>query len=214
MPMVSGAPGAPADLRRVQLLGGTLYLFKYSVISYANKLVISAHGGACKSPANFALLAGERLLFYSLHGQEAPARSLNYATGRLNRGEGAIGSAEDVTGPGNCRNYILQKYQGVHATSGETYDMLQKLQDPGADTAMKMFRNPHNLRKKSADGTIEPSQYLREVPLPEVRNGGPFDILTIRNRWYSGSVTLEEAMKEIRKLGHQYLEIHCSFCRA
>jgi hypothetical protein len=55
---------------------------------------------------------------------------------------------------------------------------------------------------------------LREVPLPEVRNGGPFDILTIRNRFYSSSMTLEEVMKEIRKLGHRYLEIHCSFCRA
>jgi hypothetical protein len=54
------------------------------------------------------------------------------------------------------------------------------------------------------------------VPMADAYADGlkDFDILTMRNRfWTTSGVTLENAITSVRKL-HAYTEIHCSFCRS
>jgi hypothetical protein len=79
-----------------------------------------------------------------------------------------------------------------------------------------MTRNPHNVKKeKKRQGvSVLPEHYLRDAALPASRDPREFDILTIRNRWYSRIVTLKTVIEAVRRLPHKYDEIHCSFCRS
>jgi hypothetical protein len=210
--MGAGSPAGPHAPSRVQLLNGTLYLFKYHLTGYAPKLIVSAHGGQGASPATFPLKGKERLLFYSAHGNAAPGRSLYFAAGMRDVGESESKPIEELAAPTQSHNYRLVKYQGVHSAEGETYEKLQRMQEASAATFKRMTKNPHKLWKKSA--TVVPDQYLTDADLPDVRDPLAFDILTIRNRAYSTVVTLDTVMSEVRKLSHAYEQIHCSFCRS
>jgi hypothetical protein len=211
--MGAESPAGPHDPKRVQMLDGTLYLFKYLAEGYAPRLIISAHGAQGASPAKFPLEADEHLYFYSAHGEPAPSRAVFSAAGMREPTEGPVDPQGDLAGPAECHNYRLKKYQGIYSPGvGETYDQLQRMQETDATTYKKMFRNPHNLRKEQS--TVLPGDYLKDLPLPTVRDPLQFDILTVRNRWYSQTVTLAEVMKALRKLPHRYEEIHCTFCRS
>lgn len=220
--MPIGSDTGAKDPARVEALGSHLYLFKYSVDALATNLIISAHGRECPNPPHFDLLAGESLAFYSLHGYTSPARSLYFAAGARNEGEGEIDPSETVEGPGNCDNYLLAKFQGINSGNGETYDSVQALQTPDRHTHRRMVRvpengvvpdNAHRFNVKRAYAKTIVEFYDVEGELPDIRGETTFDVITIRNRWFGREVTLATVMKEVRKLNHEYETIHCSFCR-
>jgi hypothetical protein len=186
--------------RRVSI-GQEIYLFLHRAGAYAPKLIISAHGGIRRQNSpQFVVPAGVKLYFYSQHGDTAKASSLSSA---MLNGQ----HTDTVAAPQRCFNYNLTKFQGEHqeanatATRGETYASIQQLQD-GKDDRQKMVADLLSAGLP--------------VPMADAYAGGlkDFDILTIRNRfWTSTGVTLENAISAVRKL-HAYRDIHCSFCRS
>ncbi len=218
--MGNGTLSGPKDPTRVQLLGGQLLLFRYTQNGFAPNLIISAHGRECDSPAEFPLLNGEKLHFYSHHGRKAPSRSILYAAGIHNDGEGVMNPAETVSAPASTHNYFLLKYQGVNSNGTESYDSVQKMQD------RTQTKHSIIIKGKSKDDDPNKRFMLKRVgnsdliefhhgehELPLIRDDKTFDILTIRNRWYGREVTLQKVMEAVRKLGHTYTDIYCSFCR-
>jgi hypothetical protein len=202
----------PDDPKRVEMLGGRLYLFKYTLTGYASKLIISAHGMECGSDDNatFKLKSGQVLRFYSRHGYTAPARSLAWATGFLVGAETPPPTI-DVKGP-DCPNYILCKFQGVWTSSGETYSKIQAMQTPGATRYVKAVRSA-DPEKILTPGKVKHLEFV-EAGLEPRSTSEVFDVLTVRNRFWQGrSITLESVMKEVNRLNHSYTEIHCTFCR-
>src|SRR5262249_15931949 len=97
-----------------------------------------------------------------------------------------------------CYNYSLSKYQWKHAGKpgkpAETYGSIQEAQDY-VDKFNEMLLSPGD-----------------KAP-PGVQAAVDFDVLTIRDRWWSGDVTLSAALKAVGQV-HDYTDIHCYFCRS
>ena len=129
-PNMKPVEGQIPDPSRVQKVGDHLYLFRYNRIGYADKLVISAHGGRMKpddAHQTFDLKTGQTLTYYSAHGHTTANYSLLWCAGRSGDLQAPAGQTNTETGAG-VHNYRLAKCEGHHGGQ-KTYDYLQKMQD-------------------------------------------------------------------------------------
>jgi hypothetical protein len=173
-------------------LGSNLYLFLAAIGEYRDALVISAHGGYDGGSGTFDPPAGSSLHFYVPHGSVQS----DFGIGRFKNGVPVFETLEKGQ---NCHNYALSKYQGRHGgTAGkpaETYESIE-----GNIAAIE----DEIARQKKYQGR------------PGYRNDKvihTFDVLTIRNRAFSGDVSLHKALKAALAT-HQYKDVHCFFCRS
>lgn len=197
-----------ADLTRRRDLGGKLWLWTQRQWALSDKVIISSHGGMMTSGVRtFQVLPTETFYFYSVQGQGAKASSLGSATYE--------NTATERVGPGPCPNYTLSKFQGDHGGPNgerlETYGSIQQIQAQ-KDTTDTMFNNAFAEYGPAAAMRALGGNMPGGVQWQVGDQRQDFDVLTVRNRFYSSSVTLEYAVRKLREL-HNYREIHCAFCR-
>jgi hypothetical protein len=179
-------------------IGNELYLFRIDPKDFVKQLVISAHGGYDDSTPHFSVPAYpgfQGLRFYTTHGTV----QMDMGIGGFAAGDRAV---TDDIGPGaNCWDYALSKYQGRHSSGAETYDSIGR--DLEA-TVEKLW--------KYARGMASSSPGIRKVyqqkGMPQI-----FDVLTIRNRFWMGDLSLSKVLKRVMKV-HAYQQVHCYFCRS
>lgn len=197
----------PADTSKRRELGGSLYLFTYRRSAFANKVIISSHGGMMTSGVRtFETEGNERFYFYSIQGSGAKASSLNTATYE--------NTATERVGPGTCPNYFLSKWQGYHSSAKgeglETYGSIQQYQEKKDSEDLMYNRAFADFGRELALKAMGTNPGAMKWEVGDERQD--FDVLTVRNRFYNSGVTLEYAVKKLREL-HRYQEIHCAFCR-
>jgi hypothetical protein len=197
----------PTDASRRRELGSYLWLFTYRQWALADKVIISSHGGVTTSrPREFEVLPHENFFFYSQMGQGAKASSLLTATYE--------GNWAERVGPGPCANYDLSKFQGSHGGPGgislEDYagiQLIQSTKEAKDQTFNNAFAEYGPALARKALGSL-PGATAWEVG--DQRQD--FDVVTVRNRFWNNTVTLEYVMEQLRRVRH-YREIHCAFCR-
>ncbi len=108
----------------------------------------------------------------------------------------------------------LSKYQGSHSEGAEDYDSIKN--DIKRNRESRALKGEYLDRVFNDDDEgIEKMLHTMDVvakccpfPFPE------FDVLTIRNRWWMMSVTLNDVLSRLQTHGKRYLNIHCVFCRS
>lgn len=177
-----------------EAIGKKMYLLTRQAGQYANMLVISAHGGISeKKQPTFNNKYGT-LHFYSVHGHVTDDLGIrNFIFGGK-----ASQLVESIVADRPCFDYSLSKYQGKHAgTPGkpaETYESIEEAQDY-VDDYNQMLLDAGDRAPRGARPAVD------------------FDVLTIRNRWWSGDVTLKTALEAVAQV-NRYPDIHCYFCRS
>lgn len=175
-------------------IGSKMYLITKTAGAYADNLVISAHGGIDKNKPPVFSVKSSRLYFYSIHGQATSDLGIsNFIYG------GRITQRAEIIEPGgNCFDYSLSKYQGMHAGKkgkpAETYESIEKSQN---------YVDEYNQLLVEA-GDQAP---VGSIPAKD------FDVLTIRNRWWSSDVTLKNTLEAVSRI-RVYPVVHCYFCRS
>ena len=173
-------------------IGSNLYLFTSQTGVYRDALVISAHGGYDNSSGDCDPPPGTELIFYVEHGSVQQ----DFGIGRFKNG---VASFESFTQGKKCTNYSLSKYQGYHGgTKGkpaETYDSIA-----GEIAGIE-------------DEIAKQQKYAGRKGYNNTKVINAFDVLTIRNRVFSGDVKLKAALTAVRQV-HAYTTVHCFFCRS
>lgn len=173
-------------------IGNNLYLFTADVGGYKDALVISAHGGYDKSSGECDPDPGSELVFYVPHGSVQQ----DFGIGRFKNG---VPRHESFTLGNPCTDYSLSKYQGRHAgTANKPAETYESITGEIAGIEDEIARQKKYAGKKGYNNT-------------KVINA--FDVLTIRNRAFSGDVLLSTALKAVGKV-HGYKIVHCFFCRS
>jgi hypothetical protein len=175
-------------------IGDDLYLFFAKVPS--DECLITAHGGAFSGNVMFSVAGGVTLNFYAPHGFNLtdPGLALVYS-----RPE----PTEVASGPGNCHDYELSKYQGRHNSAGETYGTIANAVGAESDRFLKA--------RQKVQGAGNEKQ--RELAQGQLAMTHPFHVVTIRNRWASAAVRLSRVVSEVRAVVPMIRVFHCSFCR-
>ncbi len=189
----------------MQEVGKSLYLFTTGVGSYADECVISAHGGYSSSTKKFSVQATS-LKYYVNHGD------VQQDFGIAKFGGTGITKPEVIEPIGagqQSYNYELSKYQGRHGGTknkpAETYDSIkgEQISINEAVEAQKLM-----IEKLIAKG--ESQDRLDKVRAAVSRS---FDVVTVRNRWFSSGTNLKDVIAQISKV-HKYSVYHCFFCRS
>jgi len=173
-------------------IGKNLYLFSADVGGYKDTLVISAHGGYDASSGDCDPPPGTELVFYVPHG----AIQQDFGIGRFKNG---VPRYESFTQGNPCVDYSLSKYQGRHAgTKDKPAETYESIVGEIAGIEDEVARQRKYAGKKGYNNT-------------KVIN--TFDVLTIRNRAFSGDVLLTTALQAVTRV-HAYTIVHCFFCRS
>ena len=199
---------------RDSIYGDALYLF-HRRREYADDCVISAHGRSmegCCGEARFDVPPRVTLIFYSHHKEAVKDFGI-----RDFMGNGRLRRKEDVSGGDRCRNYVLAKYQGAHSNNKETYETLESEIGSNANV-IKKVNELNAFAAKYRDGSSESEQeqlLARAAVSDDFKFDYPFDIVTVRNRWWRklNDMTLEKVVNAVLEQ-HEYKRIHCFFCRS
>lgn len=160
-----------------------------------NGVIIIAHG-AQRVGKTFPLEGGE-VWFYCPDGSTLLANK--YAFFRRYIKTKVV---EKLVSPSaaNCPDYELHKTTtyhggGDHAEIGKE-EIIRILKEDPATAESKGYSDYAHLSKLVTSGDI------------------PYDIVSIRNRWFSSGTTFKNVMKTLKKEGYGYGEVHCYFCRS
>lgn len=179
-------------------IGDDLYLFRSPIPS--DEVLISAHGGAVGSNVLFTVPAGVTVNFYTFHGFSLIDPGLALAKARPE-------PKEAITGPGKSNDYFLSKYQGRHGNVNETYD---DIDEAVRGEAKRTLDARSKLRQLQAGGASGPKVAMARA---NVDSSHPFNVVTIRNRFFSGAVRLSDVVHQVRVVAPEIRVFHCSFCR-
>ncbi|MEO0558470.1 MAG: putative adhesin [Bacteroidota bacterium] len=184
-------------------VGNNYYLFKSPVPT--SECLISAHGGHGRE-RHFVVPPGVTLHFYAFHGFIQSDPGINFLTDNPIPKETIKGLAGQQV---KCHDYGLTKYQGRHNTQGETYGSIQN----------KVNRTARNIKSSteafvryvSKGGSDEKNI---DAMLATMGSYRPIDIVTVRNRTFSGERMLSDLIQKVRIASPGTNVFHCSFCRS
>jgi len=197
-------------------IGATLYLF-HRQGNFANDVVISAHGGYPRNrPTFFNVPNDVQFLFYSLHDEPATDFGLAGFTNSTSK------IKETKAAGAECVNYNVSKYQERAAGKGlwsfQGFRRMGRSKESYGTIADNLTSADElNDMYAGALATMTPQEIqakysiTRPIPL--------FDVVTIRNRWFSGDAAYSSGMLDLRTVlervqqVHTYATVHCFFCR-
>ncbi len=128
-------------------------------------------------------------------------------------------------------SYKSKDLIGTTVPSGVTLHFLVRenfaLKDPGLDGFLKNRHNyigedkyagqavrNYELTKYQGKHSNDAETYMDIATNVDSQPGmGTYNVLTVRNRWSNSTVTLKDMFEELRKNGHSYIQVYCSFCR-
>lgn len=186
-------------------IGDELYLFRDNTGKPAENLLISSHGAYVSRPEFgknttfggwIAVPSGITLYFYGPHKMSLLDPGLSSIV------SGKVNHLELVRAGEKVRNYRLSKYQSKD--DGESYDSIQ--------TDIDQNRRFIEMRTEALASGDENVLKMVAVACPDPFPS--FDVLTVRNRWWMKSVTLNNVLERLAKSGHNYAKVHCVFCRS
>ena len=107
-----------------------------------------------------------------------------------------------------CFNYILTKYQGRHNKKAETYATIGQDIDAMYNAAKTHRANVAKYNRLGltafAKDNVLMAAFKSKVPA----------VLTVRNRWFKGDVTLSLAIDALKHVASSIQVIDCFFCRS
>jgi hypothetical protein len=179
-------------------IGDDLYLFRSPVPS--RECLISAHGGTKGGNELFQVPDRVTVQFYTYHGFSLIDPGLALAAARP-------APKEVIEGPGMCHEYLLSKYQGRHGGGKESYDDVERAVKSEAD---RLLGARSKLRALEAQGASPTKLAMAQS---NVATSHPFNVVTIRNRFFSGTMRLSTLIQQVRLVAPEIQLFHCSFCR-
>jgi putative adhesin Stv-like protein len=187
---------AGLDRSRISELGKIAYYWAAQPTQFQDNVIISAHGGINRSAkADLAVDARLSLKYYVVHGVVLPDPGYQpFASPTPPVATETVQGSQGET----TYNYELSKYQGSHNKAGETYGTIQGASSRGIS---------HNdlLDELFPDGNLPQNVAGRQTL---------FDVVSIRNRWWTGGSDLKAILALILKHRGKGGIIHCSFCRS
>ena len=168
-----------------------------------SRVIITAHGGhtVVTKTNTFEVPEGLVLRFYSDDGASVLDPGFSRFFSRVSVPKEIISEREI------CFDYILSKYQGRHGNKNETYaslgndidDMyaMAKVHADGIETFADFW-------PERADDSRAIHAQAKNVPA----------ILTVRNRWFKGDMTLSLALACIQSAAPSVRIVDCLFCRS
>lgn len=218
---------------------GTLFLH-HPDKTFRSHCVISCHGGyrpGCRGDDMFDVPAGVDLVFYSEHGKTVTDFGIDNFLSKTHRIKETL-SVMAATAAKNpklrrCYNYTLTKFQARNkhcwpssnkGRGSETYDSIQRAvtSNERMNSGLSSFLassakfRQGNITSLDDDEVelLAPESHSDEIEIGEqVQFEFPFDVLTVRNRFYNGTVTLKSAINAALGV-HRYRTFHCYFCRS
>ncbi|MDN7140034.1 hypothetical protein KC131_05195 [Pseudomonas sp. JQ170] len=194
----------------IRPLGREIYLFQDDSGRSVENLMIVSHGRYMPRP-EFGRQTGLARNIPGLGGWiEVPAGVTLYLYGPHKSAiygsmitevlDGEAKHFETLRSPQKIRNYRLSKFQA----DSDTYGSIKKEID---------------LNRRSAGGRGQAMSYGGNTILQMIAANFPgtiprFDILTIRNRAWMYTVSLQDVFKALERWGFRYSNIHCVFCRS
>ena len=183
------------DQGRISKLGDIAYYWAAEDVQLQDDVIISAHGGIKRSAGeDLTVKPNLTLKYYVDHG--------------LTQGDFGLGKFAAPTPPvavqtvlagGKTYNYELSKYQGRHNEKGkETYATIQTQSDNAK-------RHNTTLDVEFPNGVYPPNVARRQQL---------FDVVSIRNRWWTSGSDLKTILDLILKHRGKGATIHCFFCRS
>ena len=161
-----------------------------------NGVVIIAHGVQPFLGKKFTLPGGA-VYFYCPDGDSLKANAYSF----LKKWAGnRVYDSVSSSGSTKCPDYELAK-----AISYHTSDAARKLGKQGIDDLVKTDPDEAESKNRANYDALESLVTSGQTP---------FDIVSIRNRWYSGGTTLSDVIGKLLQEGYGYGEYHCCFCRA
>jgi hypothetical protein len=218
---------------------GTLFLHHPDKM-FNSHCVISCHGGyrpGCCGEDTFDVPAGVDLVFYSEHGKSVTDFGIDNFLSKTHRAKETLSriEARRQNDPKlrRCYNYTLTKFQARNkhwwpssnkGRGTETYDSIQNAVTKNErmnaslnsflETATKFRQGNITPHDDDELRLLAPESRSDEIELGEqVQFEFPFDVLTVRNRFYNGTVTLKAAINAALGV-HRYRTFHCYFCRS
>ncbi|WP_347989845.1 putative adhesin [Methylomonas sp. AM2-LC] len=160
-----------------------------------NGIIIIAHG-ATITGKNFDLEGGG-VYFYCPPGDSLITNDYDFLKCWAGN---RVYSKIISTGNSKCPDYELSKSISYHASAAA-----EKM---GKKAINKLIKDDPNQAVKENRSNYEAIEKL-------VTSGNcPYDVVSIRNRWFSDGTTLSYVIKKLKKEGYGYGEFHCCFCRA
>jgi hypothetical protein len=185
------------DPRR-EAMGSDFYYWKAVAGHFQDRVIISAHGGiSAKAAADLTVPAGLTLHYYVIHG----VIQGDFGLTAFAAPTPPVPLAPIIAGGQNTYNYDLSKYQGRHGNVNETYaSIIAGGDNASRHNAMLDTLTPEDIARVGGNVTGRQSLY---------------DIVTVRNRWWSRGSDLKSALKKIRALrGNSLVTVECFFCRS
>ncbi len=165
---------------------GKFYLFRNSTLQ-TDYLIISSHGAAIAGQEAWKPNFETIFYFNQSYGATAsgsPPRMMN----RVIHGD----KIETIPSSGLVGDYVLSKFQDYHDSAGSKKEW-------------KLMKK-HNPQ-------LEYEETYEKI-IGYVNQSDPkFDVLTIRNRWFSSESKLSTVCNTLTKKGLRYSNIICLFCR-
>lgn len=188
------------DRKRVATLGMCAYYWRAESGKFQDTVIISAHGGIKKTTKEDLMIPQNYVLFYyTTHGATAGDFGINKFAAPTPPPH--IG--HPMHGGKYTYNYELSKYQGRHGNPAETYKSIQA-QSTSATNHNNILNNLTDAERHKLAGQSAGVQKL-------------YDVVTIRNRFFSSGSDLKTILEQIGRLRGQVsnnLVIHCFFCRS
>lgn len=159
-----------------------------------NGVVIVAHGG--KRDGKTFKLKGGAVYFYCPDGDTLVANTVASLEKYIPDHNYEIIRS---TGSTDCPDYEIEKEVSYHCD--DTSRSLGKkeidriVKDDPTRASQKGWQNYDSIEKRITDGVVK------------------YDVVSIRNRWFSSGTTLSNVIKELKSHGYGYGEYHCHFCR-
>jgi hypothetical protein len=165
---------------------GKFYHFRHDTLQ-TNYLIISSHGGAIAGQEAWRPNFETSFHFNQSYGAEA-AGSPQHMMNRVIHGD----KIEVIPGSGLVGDYVLSKFQDYHDSASSKKEWKKmKIADPGLEY------------EETYDKIIT---YVNQAD-------PAFDMLTVRNRWFSKKSKLSTVCSTLIKKGLRYTNIICLFCR-
>ncbi len=165
---------------------GKFYLFRHSTLQ-TNYLIISSHGAVIAGKEAWKPNFTTNFHFNQSYGASA-AGSPQHMMNRVIHGD----KIETIPSTGLVGDYVLSKFQDYHDTAGSKKEW-------------KIM--------KQANPQLEYEESYADIVGYVDKSDPAFDILTIRNRWFSSESKLSTVCNTLMKKGLIYSNIICLFCR-
>lgn len=165
---------------------GKFYLFRRKPFQ-TQYLIISSHGEAISGQEAWSPNFNTQFHFNQSYG-DTTAGSPPHMMNRVIHGD----KIEVIPSSGLVGDYVLSKFQGYHDQA----------------SSKKAWKD---MKKK--DPSLEYEETYADIVNYVDQADPPFDVLTVRNRWFSKKSKLSTVCNTLTKKGLRYSNIICLFCR-